>query len=72
MAKTRSNGSIRAACILAAAVAVGLFACAGAQAATVTANRNVSAQISLARAFWHVVDPTLVAPCPPSRCSRAR
>src|SRR5579862_7147531 len=64
MTKPRSGGSIRAASMLATAVAVGLFACASAQAASVTANRNVSNQMSLARAYWHVVDPTLTAPCP--------
>ena len=64
MRNTRPGRSIRAACSLAAALAVGLLACGSAQAASVTHNRNVSEQILLARAYWHVVAPTLVAPCP--------
>ena len=64
MANTRLGRSIRSAWTLAAALAVGLFACGSAQAASVTHNRNVSDQMSLARAYWHVVAPTLVAPCP--------
>ena len=55
--------TIRAACTLAAVLAVGLLACSTTQAAGVTHDRSVSEQISLARADWHVVAPTLVAPC---------
>jgi hypothetical protein len=64
MAKSRSGGSIRGACALLGALAGGLLACGAAQAATVTHNRNVSNQMSLARAYWHVMAPTLTAPCP--------
>ena len=64
MTKTRPGRRIRAACSLAAAMAVGLLACASAQAASVTGNRNVSEQVSLARAYWHVAAPTLVERCP--------
>ena len=64
MTKTRPGRSLRAACNPAAALAVGLLACGSAQAASVTQNRNVSDQMSLARAYWHVVAPRLAAPCP--------
>src|SRR5579863_2723443 len=64
MTKTRPGRRIGAACSLAAAMTVGLLACASAQAASVTGNRNVSEQVSLARAYWHVAAPTLVERCP--------
>ena len=64
MVKFRPGASIRAALVVLAALACGLSVCGIAQAATVTHNRNVSNQMSLARAYWRVMAPTLTAPCP--------
>lgn len=55
---------MRRACVLAAVLAAGLLVCGTAQAASVTDNRRVSDELALARAYWHVEAPTLVAPCP--------
>jgi len=49
--------------VLAAVLAIGVLVCGSAQAANVTANRDVSNEISLAQSYWHVEDPALVAPC---------
>jgi len=64
MTKTRPASGMSVVCTLAAVLAAGLLVCGSAQAASVTRDRNVRNQISLAASYWHVVAPALVAPCP--------
>lgn len=56
--------AIRVGGALTAVLVAGLLVCAAAEAANVTANRTVRNEISLARAYWHIEEPTLAGPCP--------